>query len=71
MAINVATFNIGDAAIDPNRSCRNIRSEILNAIQRNAAINGQLAAPVVDDRILRSKRIDFHPERTGSGNFKG
>ena len=71
MAINVATFNIGDAAIDPNRSCRNIRGEILNAIQRNAAINGQFAAPVVDDRILHSKRIDFHSERTGSGNFKG
>ena len=38
VAINVAAFNIGDATIDINRSCRNIRSEILNAIQRNAAI---------------------------------
>ena len=71
MAINVAAFNIGDATINKNRSCRNIRSEILNAIQRNAAINGQLAAPVVDDRIRRHKCIDFHPDRAGSGNFKG
>ena len=71
MAINVATFNIGDATFNKNRSCRNIRMKILNAIQRNIAINGQLAAPVADDHIPRSKRIDFHPERTGSGNFKG
>ena len=71
VAINVAAFNIGDATIDINRSCRNIRSEILNAIQRNAAINGQLTAPVVDDRIRRHKRIEFHPERAGSGNCKG
>ena len=71
VAINVATFNIGDATINKNRSCRNIRSEILNATQHNAAINGQLTAPVADDRITRHKRIDFHPERASSGNFKG
>ena len=71
VAINVAAFNIGDATIDINRSCRNIRSEILNAIQRNAAINGQLSAPVADDRIRRHKCIDFHPDRASSGNFKG
>ena len=71
VANNVTTFNIGDAAMDINRSCRNIRGHTLIATQRNAAINGQLAAPVADDRITRHKRIDFHPESAGSGNFKG
>ena len=71
VAIKVAAFNIGDATMNKNRFCRNIRSEILNAIQHNAAINGQLTAPVADDRIRRHKRIDFHPERASSGNFKG